>query len=260
MIRGVPIQQGDENEWLSLLETFAAQRDNPIRALTYRKALRTKAEPVLVKCEDGKEYFVKGQQAGRQIVNDQIVARIGQALGAPVGEPSIIDISMELIEVNPNLSHISPGTAHGTVFIPDCRDEWSLIATSEPSNRSRLILLALLYGWIFSNDRQFLFNKHPPRLIHSVDHGHFFPGGPDWSVEDLQKASKASLDPYFADCNFTPMELTEAKVALVSIADEAIIWAVSTPPDTWGLTIEERLALIGYLTRRKQELLEDILP
>jgi hypothetical protein len=256
VIRGVSSQQ---SEWLSLLETFAAQRDNPIRAIAFRKALRTKAEPVLVKCEDGKQYFVKGQQAGRQIVNDQIVARIGQTLGAPVGEPSIIDISRELIEVNPNLSHISSGTAHGTVFIPDCRDEWSLIATSEPSNRSRLILLALLYGWIFSNDRQFLFNKNPPRLIHSVDHGHFFPGGPDWSIEDLQKAPKASLDPYFADCNFTPTELAEAKVALVSIADETIIRAVSIPPEAWGLTIEERLALIGYLTRRKQELLEGIL-
>jgi hypothetical protein len=255
----VSSQQGEENEWLSLLETFDAHRDNPIRAITFRKALRTKAEPVLVKCEDGKEYFIKGQQAGRQIVNDQIVARIGQALGASVGEPSIIEVSRELIEVNPNLSHISPGTAHGTVFIPDCRDEWSLIATSEPSNRSRLVLLALLYGWMFSNDRQFLFDKHPPRLIHSVDHGHFFPGGPDWTIEDLQKAPKAKLDPYFADCNFTPMELTDAKVALASITDETIIRAVSTPPDTWGLTIEERLALIGYLTRRKQELLEGIL-
>jgi hypothetical protein len=260
MIRGVSNQQVEENEWLSLLETFVAQREKPIRAITFRKALRTKAEPVLVKCEDGREYFVKGQQAGRQIVNDQIVARIGQALGAPVGEPSIIDISRELIEVNPNLSHISPGTAHGTVFIPDCRDEWSLIATSEPSNRSRLILLALLYGWIFSNDQQFLFNKNPPRLIHSVDHGHFFPGGPDWSIEDLQKAPKASLDPYFADCNFTPTELAEAKVALVSVTNETIVRAVSIPPEAWRLTIEERLALIGYLTRRKQELLEGILP
>lgn len=252
-------QQSEDNEWLSLLDTFAAQRNTPLRAITFRKALRTKAEPVLLECEDGREYFVKGKQAGRQIVNDQIVACIGQALGAPVGEPRIIDISRELIEVNPNLSHVSPGTAHGTVFIPDCRDEWSLIATSEPLNRSRLILLALLYGWIFSNDQQFLFNKNPPRLIHSVDHGHFFPSGPDWSVEDLQKAPKASLDPYFSECNFTPTELAEAKVALVSITDEKIIRAVSTPPEAWGLTIEERVALIRYLTRRKQELLEGIL-
>ena len=259
MIRGVSSQKSEENERLSLLETFATQRDNPIRVITFRKALRTKAAPVLVKCEDGREYFVKGQQAGRQIVNDQIIARIGQALGAPVGEPRIIDISSELIDINSSLSHISPGTAHGTVFISDCLDAYDLIATSEPSNRSRLILLALLYGWMFSNDRQFLFNKNPPRLIYSVDHGHFFPGGPDWTIEDLQKAPKASLDSYFADCNFTLTELAEAKVALVSITDKTIIRAVSAPPESWGLTIEERLALIGYLIRRKQELLESIL-
>jgi hypothetical protein len=254
----VTSQQSEENEWLSLLVTFAAQRDNPIRADTFRKALRTKAEPILVKCNDGREYYVKCQQAGRQIVNDQIVARIGRALGAPVGEPSLIEIPVELIQVNPTLTHISPGTAHGTVLILGCRDEYELIATSEPSNRSRLILLALLYGWMLSNDWQFLFNKNPPRLIHSVDHGHFFPGGPDWTVEDLQKAPKANLDPCFVGCNFTQAELSAAKVALISVTDEAIIRAVSTPPDEWGITIEERLALIEYLTRRKRELLEGV--
>jgi hypothetical protein len=78
-------------------------------------------------------------------------------------------------------------------------------------------------------------------------------------VDLERKSSKASLDPYFANCCFTPTKLAAAKVALASIADKTIIRAVSTPPEAWGITIEERLALIKYLTRRKQELLEGIL-
>ena len=78
---------------------------------------RTKAEPVLLKCNDGREYVVKGQQAGRQIVNDQITARLGFAIGAPVGEPKIVEVSAELIAIEPRLSHIPSGTAHATLFI-----------------------------------------------------------------------------------------------------------------------------------------------
>jgi hypothetical protein len=199
--------------------------------------------------------MVKGQQAGRQIVNDQVVARLGVALGAPVGEPRIIEIPRELIEIEPNLAHIPAGTAHGTLFIPDCIDECELIATSEPRNRVRLVLLATLYSWIGANDWQFLFKRTPPRLVHSVDHGHFFPNGPDWTVQDLLQAPCVHMTPCFSNCGFTVDELAQARSALEVVSEELIIQAASGPPDEWGLTIKERITLVEYLARRKQELL-----
>lgn len=240
--------------WQSLLEDWAERREKPLRAITFREGWRTKARPVLVKCDDDNEYVAKGQQAGRQIVNDQIVARLGLAIDAPVGEPRIVDVT-DLAAIEQRLSHIAPGTDHGTRFISDCFDEYTPIATSEPANRPRLARLSVLYGWVFANDWQFLFRKNPPRLIYSVDHGHFFPDGPDWSEKTLLEAPCAELAPCFEDCYLTQEEIGEALQALESVTEEKIIQAVSSPPDEWGLTMGERVTLVEYLTRRKQELL-----
>jgi hypothetical protein len=242
--------------WKQKLNDALSQPEIPIKATTFRKGWKTKAEPVLLKCNDGRDYVVKGQQAGRQIVNDQITARLGFAIGAPVGEPKIVEISAELIAIELNLSHIPSGIAHATLYIKDCFDSSELIATSEPENRSRFALLAVLYGWIYANDIQFIFKKNPPRLVYSVDHGHFFPGGPNWTEYDLIQAPDAKLDPFLDQhCNFTTDEISSALRALESVSEETIIQAVATPPSEWGLTLDERVTLVEYLTRQQQQLL-----
>lgn len=242
--------------WKQQLNDALSRPETAISATTFRKGWRTKAEPVLLKCNDGGEYVVKGQQAGRQIVNDQITAKLGFAIGAPVGEPKIVEVSAELIAIEPRLSHIPLGTAHATLFIPNCFDSWEVIATSEPENRSRFVLLAVLYGWVYANDIQFIFQKNPPRLVYSVDHGHFFPGGPDWTELDLMQALQAELNPdLYNNCNFTPDEISSALRALQSVSEETIIQAVAAPPSEWGLTLDERVTLVEYLTRQQQQLL-----
>ncbi|MDB9511889.1 hypothetical protein PN499_11890 [Kamptonema animale CS-326] len=242
--------------WKEQLNNALLKPEIPISAITFRKGWRTKAEPVLLKCNDGREYVVKGQQAGRQIVNDHITARLGFAIGAPVGEPKIVEVSAELIAIEPNLYHIPSGTAHATLYIPDCLDSWELMATSETENRSRFALLAVLYGWVYANDIQFIFHKTPPRLVFSVDHGHFFPSGPDWTEYDLIQAPQAELNSYLCEnCNFTEDEISSALRALESVSEQTIIQAVAAPPNEWGLTLDERVTLVEYLTRQQQQLL-----
>jgi hypothetical protein len=246
----------DRHRWRELLELAVAQPQKIIKARTYRRAWSTKARPVLLRCEDGQEYVVKGQQAGRQIVNEQIVAKLGLALDAPVAKPQIIEIPAELIELNKDLAHIPVGTAHGSLFIPDCFLEQTLIATSEPANRLRLALLAVLYGWTYANDRQYLFKNNPPRLIYSIDRGHFFPNGADWTAKDLMQAPEAQLDLVLCDaCHFAPEEIEIALDALAVIDEAAIIEAVATPPPDWAISMDERIMVVEYLITRQQSLL-----
>ncbi|WP_027268929.1 HipA family kinase [Leptolyngbya sp. PCC 6406] len=237
-----------------MLQNASPTQDPPLQARTYLRAWRTKAQPVLLNCADGGQYMVKGRQAGRQIINDQVVARLGTLLGAPVGEPKLIDVPSALIEIEPNLSHLQPGIAHGTRFIPDCMDQPELIATSQPENRSRLARLAVLYAWVVPGDWQFLFSKSPPRLVYSVDHGHFFPGGPEWTVRDLQQAAPPYLPSCFSVCALTPEDWVEALLALSQIPEEEIVHTVAAIPEEWGLTIEERVVLVQYLLYRRSEL------
>ena len=103
------------NYWKDALSSLQQSPVESLQAITYRRAWRTKAEPVLLECEDDQLYVVKGIQAGRQIINDQIVARLGVALGAPVGTPRLIKVSAELIELDRRLQLFSPGLAHGTL-------------------------------------------------------------------------------------------------------------------------------------------------
>lgn len=256
-MNGGETDQEKRVKWRQSLEAAILHQEIPIQAKTCRKGWRTKSEPVLLQCEDKNIYVVKGQQAGRQIVNDQIVARLGLAIDAPVGKAKIIYVSQELIDIEPNLSNFMAGTAHGTQFIPDCRDEWELIATSEPDNRPRLARLAVLYGWTYANDHQFLFQKSPPRLIYSVDHGHFFPNGSEWQENDLKRASRAEIDSILSSkCNFTANELQEALEKLEMVTEDDIIRVVAVPPQEWQFTMEERITMVDYLIRRQQELLK----
>ncbi|MGL6344710.1 MAG: HipA family kinase [Waterburya sp.] len=247
-------EPNDTDQLQSLLIQLLEQPIEIIEAKTYLKAWRTKSYPVLLKCADGKKYVVKGKQAGRQIINDQIVARLGLEINAPVGNPKIINISQELIDIEPNLEGFDAGTAHGTEFIPDCIDQWTLIATSEPENRIRLVTLALLFGWTHANDHQFIFHKIPPRLIYSVDHGHFFPNPPEWRIKDLEKDLPATLDSYFEDCHFTENEFKKVYDILNNVTKTTIVQVVASPRKDWGISFEERLGMINYLTKRQQEL------
>jgi hypothetical protein len=247
-------EPNDTDQLQGLLIKLLEQPIDIIEARTYLKAWRTKSNPVLLKCEDGKTYVVKGKQAGRQIINDQIVARLGLEINAPVGNPKIINISQELIDIEPNLTGFGAGTAHGTEFIPNCIDQWILIATSEPENRIRLVTLALLFGWTHANDHQFIFHKIPPRLIYSVDHGHFFPNPPEWKTKDLEQDSPATLDSYFDHCNFTEDELKKVYNILKNITEQTIAQVVAFPREDWGITFKERLGMINYLTKRQREL------
>jgi hypothetical protein len=153
--------------WEQELEAAIARPVGSIQAVEFTRAWRTKSEPVLLECEDGFKYVVKGRQAGRQIVNDQLVARLGELLQAPVGKPTIVYVPQELIDEQPNLRGFRAGTAHGTRWIEDCSDvrcfsASDLLATNAPDNRSRLVLLAVLYSWTRANDHQFLYKKNRP--------------------------------------------------------------------------------------------------
>lgn len=243
-----------EQRYRTAIEEACSDEKEVIHAKTFQRGYRTKAEPVLLACTDGQTYMVKGQQAGRQIVNDQIVARLGMILGAPVGKPQLIDIPRELIEIEPKLSHIPSGISHGSLFIPGCSDQFELIATSEQGNRGRLALLAVLFSWIVPNDWQFLFSNNPPRLIHSVDHGHFFPNGPNWDIDSLSNEQPPYLPSCFKNCRLTAEEIAEALDALKAITFEQLVKAVAMPPKEWGLTMDERIQLIHYLSNRQKQL------
>jgi hypothetical protein len=234
------------SQWLEQLLVLITQREEPLQAVTFLNVFETDTQPALLRCNDAQVYVVKGAQARHKVVSDQIVARLGVLMNAPVAIPRLVNVSTELIEIEPRLSHFQAGLAHATLFIEGCVDSYDLRAIREVQNRSRFASLAVLYGWVQAYDHQFLYRKRSPQLVHSVDHSHFFPFDSDindWDETTLQKASSANLDPYFADCKLASQEIHQALSSLESVAEDDILSAVSIPPDEWGITMDERLML-----------------
>lgn len=248
----------ETERWRQQLKEALKTKAHYLNAVEFKKRSRSKSQPLWLECEDGQVYVVKTYDlAGRQVVNDQLAARLGELLNAPVGEPALIYIPQELIEgQSRDFEGIQVKIAHGSLFIPNCQDSWVLIATSEPENRLRLVLLAILYGWLVASDHQFLFTNTPPRLIYSVDHGHFFPNPPNWQAKDLQDSINVDLDPYFQDCNFNRDELQQALQKLSNISELDLIKTVAIIPQEWGFPMEDRLAMLKFLTIRKNELVK----
>jgi hypothetical protein len=246
-------------DWEKSLQPWIDLPHESIQAVSFLKGWRKKSNPVLLQCSDGERYVVKGIHSGRQIVNDQIVAHLGRLLDAPVGVPRLIDVSSELIDLDSNLSAFSPGLAHGTLWIPGCFDAYELLGTGEAENKLRYALLAILYSWVINSDRQFLFNNNPPRLVHSVDHGHCFAGGPDWTIASLRENLEPKIADGFEACHFKSAEFQHMLSALTNISKENIFSVVGSLPGEWGITMGEREILVEYLLVRQQRLLS-VLP
>lgn len=247
----------NSNDWNDLIRDKIAATRVSILAHTYRKRFATYSQPVLLVCGDtNQEYVVKGRQIGRAIINDHIVGKLGMVLGAAVGNVILINVTDELIKAEPEMAHMSGGVAHGSLWIADCSDrEWKK-HENLAENRERFALLAILYGWFVANDRQLIYRNSAPQLVHSVDHGHFLPGGPNWTCDSLKTASNATGDTTFiTSFNLTADELKTACRNLSQIDDICIADAVAAPPDDWKISIDERVCLAEYLSRRRDELM-----
>ncbi len=234
-----------------------------ITAETYlRKFEGSASNPAAVRCSDGEVYVIKGLNAGQMIFNDQVCALLGNLIGAAVPDVALVSLSQELIDINSSeIGHFTAGLCHATRYLPDFSfRENGVIHIDQGDNRLRFLRLAAFFGWMGGSDQQFIYENQPPRRVFSVDHGHFFHGGPSWTVDSLAQAPLAVVYPPLAQaCHFKPEELAEAAILLQSVTVEQIVRAVARPPDAWGVPVEMRSALAKYIHSRREDLVASCL-
>jgi hypothetical protein len=226
-----------------------------VTAHTYLRSWPSASRPVLLRCDDGHDYVVKGAQTGRTVINEHVVGRLGKLVGAPVGQVAIVTVPDALVNAEPQMAHVTPGPAHGSRFLPHCGDRENLLHTDVPENRDRFARLAILYGWMGATDHQFIYENQPPHRVHSVDHGHFF-NGPGWTEASLAALPSAALDVTISTaCGFTDDEVGAAAATIPLADDAAIASVVAGPPDAWGMSKADRVALASTLATRREALI-----
>lgn len=241
-------------EWEALLGTYE-QVTRETKAETFQEKGSSASSPVRAGCADGCTYYLKGAQTDRTPYNEQLVACLAHQLGAPVPPIRIVELTAELREIEVGMQHLLAGPLHGSRVEDRCTDREALRYYDQAENRPRFASLALLYTWMGAADYQFIYHKQPPNLVFSVDHGHFF-SGPNWSVDTLAAAPAITqIDAHFAAVGLTPDELGPWFDRLEKITVVHIAAAAARPPDVWGATVEERIAMCTYLEKRQAEAL-----
>jgi len=241
-------------EWKDLIEEAEGWQPITVEAKTFHKSWDTSSRPVLLTCHDKQDYVVKGSQTGRSAFNEQVVARLGDKMGAPVATPAIVDIPEELIAINPDyMSHMRAGPAHGCRFILRLDARKGIEHAVARWNRRRFALLAVLLGWtsVAEHDYQFFYSEDSYHIVYSVDHGLSLPGGPDWTIVTLASGPPICPAPSLVkECGLTREEIREACKSLSCFTPRILATAIGLIPFSLGeVHIDERIALAEHLFR-----------
>ncbi|HEX8454672.1 MAG TPA: HipA family kinase [Longimicrobium sp.] len=246
-----------------MIETAVKRRPAAVNALDFHRVLPGTTDPVALGCSDDRIYAVKGIHRGRELCAEQVVAHLGQAMGAPVAEVRLVHVPQEIIDDRPvEMRFFKAGVSHGSLMIENCTDRLPLEPYADTHNRRRLAQLAILWGWVDSHDCQVVKLKTPPESIFSVDHGECLPYGDVWSPETLGPDALPKVAPHLAvrmSCGISDREIATACKGLRHVSDEHIATAVASPPEGWGINLNERVALAEFLARRRDDMIATIL-
>lgn len=246
-------------EWVALFAQMKADVGDiqTPRAVTLLKAWPSASRPVAVRCDDGSEFVVKGLNVGaKPLATEQVVGRLGQLLSAPVPHVTLVEVPPELVAIEPQMAHIAPGLAHASALIPNSTERMSYEHAKEAGNKERFAALSVLYGLTAAADHQFIYDAST-KQVWSVDHGHFFPGGPNWTAESLASGLAAAVpDPAIvASAGLAASDLQPPLGKLATISQNDIARAVVSVPDRWGLSDDDRVAIATFIDERRRHLL-----
>jgi hypothetical protein len=253
-------------EWGERIAETSAARTVRVTARRFDGGLTTASRPQKFYCEGGPTgddlYLVKFAQNqhgdGRAIFTEQIVARAGRLIEAPVAAVELIDVSAGLadearIQAEPELGFVpEEGVHHGSLWAFNHSERQAVDHVD--SNRGRFAALDVLYAWIpCGGDHQFIYDNTEPRHVLSVDHTPFFPNGPDWTAGGLVAATpNVQRDQVLAALPLAPDDHANAVNRLLDTTEADIAAVVAAPPDDWGVGTADREAIASYLWSRRE--------
>jgi hypothetical protein len=211
----------------------------------------------LVAADDGRRYWCKtlnNFQHPRVPTNEQLVARFGVLIGAPVCEPQLVAIPAALVgwEIRPGSGRLlEEGWAHGSLAADPAVETRDLTDRSRDDNARRHAGLYALHDWLAGQDAQWLMVGADAEF-HSHDHGHYFPGGPGWTIASLQQAAGAAFPLGFPAAGLDGAELNRLAERLEATTEQELAEIVSKVPPDWPVDDQELEALVDFAYGRRE--------
>lgn len=246
-------------DWSGLVR----ERTDSFDALTLVKPMVPAATfwagPFRATASDQRDYFVKTLQTCQRtqepsLAIEQIVSQVGQLIGAPVCETSLIRIPADLDgwEPLPGVP-IRAGLAHASLAIERAVfGRRALDQRDANDNTRRHVGVYALCDWCISADEQWLYDLGDDNAVWSHDHGLYLPpaGSGFWNRPGL--VAQADDDHTWRD---PPDGLSTAAVNDVAEALEAVnrptlARVLRSIPASWPVSDEDLEAVGWFLERR----------
>ena len=209
----------------------------------------------LAEANDGHRYWCKAvnnPQGPKVPATEQIVARLGTLA-------SIAVCPVQLLRVPPAIAGwefrdgipLAEGWVHGSLAIHPVTETHTLAYRQDDDNAKRHAGYFALYDWLFGNDPQWLVSQPAGWMYYSHDHGHYFPGGPAWTVASLE-GNKDTPNALGADiAGLDRSEVLRIADALDGIDQQMLEDAVADLPFDWPVSDAELDAVVAFAMYRR---------
>ena len=207
----------------------------------------------LVAADDKRRYWCKplnNLQSPRVSINEQIVARLGQLIQAPVCDPQFVLLDGIVgWEFRPG-HHVEAGWAHGCLAVEPSHETHDLTDRSSDDNSKRHAGMFAVHDWLGGSDPQWLVKTDADNAYYSHDHGHYL-AGPNWTEHDLANRTNDT----FALGN-DPAGLDQAEVhrlasAIEQVSREQVEAKLSMIPAGWPVGDGELDAVCSFVYDRR---------
>lgn len=250
----------ERNVWDGALGGLRPPAQRPTIAGLVRTQDRSGSGAFLAFTAEGDRWWVKPQnnpQGPRVPVTELIVGMAGAMIGAPVCEVAVIEIPPELrgAEFRPGFA-LQPGLASGSRHVEGVLEHRDLVHLEDDDNRARHAGVFALYDWCWGADDQWLYSSVEDDRIYSHDHGHYLPGGPGWTVQQLSAHVDAPHPQSRSPAGLSSAMLDELADRLEQLPRSSITKVMLAVPEGWQVAQDELETVGWFLERRAPQVAE----
>lgn len=241
-----------------------------IQPVRYQKKLEGKSNAHLITFNDGNDYVVKYFQTGfeKSLPNEWVAYCLARYLGLPIPFARIVDIPQEFSSQVPELAQMSDiKYQFASLYIPDCFDGHQVSNISLSNDQSQLASIILFDYWICNTDRTrknivLCEDSSNSYRLSVIDHAEVF-GTYNWLLEDLgnlpvdlmKSATHQLMALFIKDEQIFGEQLELIQTIPILLMEEI----VELIPDEWGVTKEEKKAMVSTLVKRRKKIIPDVI-
>lgn len=241
-----------------------------IEPISYCKSLGGKSNAHLITFNDGNDYVVKYFQPGfeRTLANEWISYCLGRYLGLPIPFAHIVKIPLDFSSQIPELQELNTTQYQfALAYIPHCFDAHQVSDISQITNNQSLASIIVFDYWLYNGDRtrkNILLHEVSENTyqLWAIDHAEVF-GTYDWHLSDLKilpaDLIKSSTHQLMARFIQDENKFSESLELIETIPIFLIEEIVSTIPDDWMVSKEEKKEIVHTLVNRRKKVLPETL-